>query len=171
MKHITLALFVGVSAVAAAQTDTGRDATPYGISVRAGVGFPLDNSLRNALNSTLLGLGVEYTLTRPIFKGGETFFALDYFTSQIGRKGNVIPLTINQRFYTSNREYGNRTYGFFGIGATFIDTPTNAAAFGGRLGAGLELGQHLYTEATLFLASQTNGINPNAAGVYVGYRF
>ncbi|CAN5705767.1 hypothetical protein BH11ARM2_BH11ARM2_07120 [soil metagenome] len=171
MKHITMALLAGVAAAASAQTDTGRDATPYGISVRGGVVFPLESSFSNAFNPTLLGLGAEYTLTNPIIKGGETFFAVDFFTSQIGRKNNVFPVTINQRFYTSRRDYGSRTYGFIGLGIVFIDTPTNGNGFGGRFGGGIELGEHVYTEASVFLASKTNGIGANAAGVYLGYRF
>ncbi|RYG36636.1 hypothetical protein EON81_09175 [bacterium] len=171
MKHITMALLAGVAAVASAQTSTVGDTYPYGISVRGGIVFPIERSFSDIFSPTLLGLGADYTMDRPLFKGGETFFSLDFFTSQIGRKGNIVPLMINQRFYSNDKEMGGRTYGFIGLGVVFRDTPNNDATFGGRAGAGLELSERLFTEATLFLSSKRSGIGTNGIGLYVGYRF
>ncbi|RYG49728.1 hypothetical protein EON79_00270 [bacterium] len=172
MKQFTLALLAGVAAVASAQgSKTVGDTYPYGISVRAGVVFPIERSFSDFYSPTLLGLGVDYTFNRPLFKGGETFFSLDFFTSQIGRKGNVVPFMINQRFYSNARELGSRTYAFVGLGVVFRDTPNNDSTLGGRVGAGLELSNNVFTEATLFLSSKRSGIGSNGIGLYAGYRF
>ncbi|MGV3617843.1 MAG: hypothetical protein ACO1SV_21165 [Fimbriimonas sp.] len=160
---------LGIAGAASAQTST-IDLTPVGISVRGGVVLPLDSTLEN-LGTSLLGLGIEYTLPTSYLRTGETFLALDYFAPRFaGDKGSVFPLTINQRWY-NDVDAARRTYYFLGLGATFIDIVNSDVAIGVRGGFGTELGDRIFAEVAGYLSDKKGGARANAVGLYLGYRF
>jgi hypothetical protein len=166
----TLAAVACVCGVASAQTST-VDAYPYGISVRFGVGFPIDDNYSNMAN-TLIGAGIEYQLRSPIFKGGESYISLDYFTKDTsGSNGTVFPLLINHRFYTGSKATGNRTYAFLGLGVSFVDDGASTSVISGKAGLGMELGERIFAEGAVYLGDRASTIRPNALALYVGYRF
>lgn len=167
----------GVFGVASAQTAAGsggeNDYYPYNFSVRGGIAFPIDDNYSNQASS-LLALGVEYTFGKSLLPNGETYFSLDYLAKDvrtIGGDGTVTPIAINQRFFLQRRADGNRTYAFVGLGASFVNYGQSNTVFSGRGGVGLELGPRIFTEATLFLGDNANGLRPDALAIYLGYRF
>jgi hypothetical protein len=174
MRKKTLAALVavlGISSVASAQSRDAIDLYPYNFSVRAGAVFPIDSTF-SRVGNTLIGLGFEYDFGRSLLAGGETYLSLDYQTAGFqGNRGSAFPIAINQRFYTGNREIGNRTYAFVGIGVTVVDVVSTDTVLSARGGVGLELGERTYAEGTLFIGDKTGGVRPNAIGLFLGYRF
>jgi hypothetical protein len=173
MRIITAAAVLaafGIAGAASAQTRT-LDLQPVGVSVRGGVVLPLDNQLED-LGTSLIGLGVEYTLPQPLIRsGGETFLSLDYIAAKIGGdKGSVFPLAINQRWYTDESAI-RRSYYFFGVGATFLDLDRAETTIGIRGGFGTELGDRIFAEVAGFLSDKAGGARANGLGLYLGYRF
>ncbi|GEM_PF-797803 len=144
---------------------------PYNFTVRGGVVFPIDSSYSN-VSSTFFGVGIDYTFTSPLIKGGETYLSLDYHAKTFGKdKGSVFPIALNQRIFGKANSEGNRTYAFFGLGATVVDFAGSETVLGARLGVGIELSTSLIGEATLYLADKKNGVQPNSFGLFLGYKF
>jgi hypothetical protein len=172
-KSLTLAAMVaafGVASIASAQSGINNDLYPYGITLRGGVAVPLDRSLTN-VSSALVNLGAEFDLRRPLLKNGDTYVALDYFFKGFGGSGggSVLPLTINQRVYTSVADY--RSYFFFGVGASFINVAGNGTALTARGGVGQELGPRVIAEIAAYLSDRAGGARANAITFNIGYRF
>ena len=163
-------LGVATASIAHGQTQDPDALIPVNISIRAGIALPIDNDLRD-LSSSLFALGVEYNIS-PLLRSGQTYFALDFFKGDRSDSGYIIPLTINQRFYSRNFPDGRRTYFFAGLGIGFLKGEDNwGQAFVGRGGVGAELGERIYLEGALTLTDKKNGISGNNVGLYVGYRF
>ncbi len=164
---------LGVSATASAQTNyPGTSYTPTNISVKAGVGIPLDSSLSNVV-TTFVAVGGEFQLPTPLIKGGDTFFNVDWFTKSLSGVPSFLNVGINQRFYIgSDTALGHRKYAFLGVGLDFLNITTSDNVIAGRAGLGAELGENIFTEAAFYVGDKSsNGIHPNVVGVFVGYRF
>ncbi|RYG27195.1 hypothetical protein EON82_00320 [bacterium] len=160
-------------ATASAQTQDPDALIPVNVSVRLGVGLPIDNDLRDFSN-LFIGLGLEYKSSRSLLAGGETFFALDVFKGDRSDSGYVIPLTINQRFFTGNIGDGRRTYAFVGAGVGFLKGQNNwDTALAVRGGVGADLGPRIFAEGSLTLTDRANraGFNGNLISLQLGYRF
>lgn len=166
----TVAAF-GIAGVAAAQSPTQGDLTPVGVTVRGGVTLPLDSTLTN-LGNTLLDLGADYVLPESLIKGGgDTFFSIDYWGKGISfGQGSVIPLMINQRWYTGGTPL-RRSYFFVGVGMAFVDVDTSNSAVGARAGIGQELGEHIIAEISGFVSDKAGDAHANAVTFSIGYKF
>jgi hypothetical protein len=165
-KSILVALAV-VGAVSAHADNT----YPYNFSVRVGVVFPIENSYSN-ISDSFAGVGLEYAFEKSFVAGGESYLSLDYQGKDFGRSnGTVMPLCLNQKWYTGTQEYGTRTYYFVGVGAAFVDYNGTEAAVAARLGVGKEFNQNFFGEVTLMLADKASNIQPNSVSAYVGWRF
>src|SRR5438105_1710243 len=93
------AVVAGLSAVASAQTSVQQ---PYTFTIRAGGAVSIDQNLRDISNG-LIGLGLDYTFEKTLFRGSETFLSVDaLFKYTHGRDLNIFPIMLNQRFYLSN---------------------------------------------------------------------
>ena len=169
----TVIAALGVCGLASAQAtgNTAPDTYPYGITVRGGVAIPADSSLSDAGN-VLGNLGLEYTLAKSLLATGDTYFALDYFFRGFGggdSDGSAVPFTLNQRFYTGNKEF--RSYFFVGVGATYITTNMgNGTAITLRGGVGQELGPRVIAEIGAYVSDKAAGARANAFTFNVGYR-
>lgn len=177
MRIMSLAAITAVTAIAAtgsAQSNFRKvEVTPVNLSLRVGVGLPLDKAFRD-FGNTPLALGLEYQFSRPLLASGETYIALDTIGSNLGkRKGTITPLTLNQRFYSKNTDsiLGRRTYFFVGAGLAFIDLGTSEAALAARAGLGTELGTNIFFEAAGIVSDRKGGARANSIGFYLGYRF
>ena len=166
----TLAAVVGVCGVASARQSDAINAYPYGLSVRFGVGFPIDDNYSNMTNN-LLGLGIEYQLNNSLLKTGETYLSLDYLSKDLRGDNTVFPFLINQRFYSSSKTSGNRSYAFLGLGVSFVDDAGSTTVLSGKAGLGMELGERIFAEGAVYLGDRAHNIRPNALAVYLGYRF
>ena len=165
------ALGVATASTALGQTQDPEALVPVNVSVRLGIGLPIDDNLRD-YSSTFLNLGAEYRIDRSLLRGGETYFALDVFKGNRSDEGYVIPLTINQRFFTRTIADGRRTYAFIGAGVAYVKGDDWDATFAVRGGVGAELGDRIYAEGGLTLTnSGTNGVHGNLIGLSIGYRF
>jgi hypothetical protein len=164
---------LGMTGAAQAQT-VQLDATPYGISVRVGLGLPIDSGLTD-FSSNLFDFGFEYTLNRSLFGSGETFLSVGFLTRSLNfENGTLWPIHINQRFYGNYRgtgRFGDRAYTYVGLGVTIIDIRGTSTRFSARGGVGLELGEKLYTEAGINLGDGSSGVRPNFVSLSLGYRF
>jgi hypothetical protein len=168
----TAAALLGLAGASNAQYSQDRlDPTPYGYSFRLGVLFPSDDTLSN-LGDNWLGVGIDYAFTKQFFKGSTTYFSLDYIVRGFeGDKGSYWPLLVNQRFYGENVGE-QRMYALVGFGAVIFDLNQHDAVFGGRLGVGYELGQHIFVEASHFVSETAKGgVRASSTGIYLGYRF
>ncbi len=162
---------IGACAVASAQGDR-LDTTPSGISVRAGIAISMDSSLTNSLGSSLIGLGIEYRFSTNLIKSGETYLAIDYMTKNFGgARGSILPITVNQRWFSTKPGRTLRTYGFLGLGVAIVDIIDSGTTLCFRGGFGMELGGSTFAEIALTVAEARNGIKPNTVGIYFGYRF
>ena len=164
---------LGISASAMAQSNyPGTTYTPTNISVKAGVGIPLDSSLSNVV-TTFVAVGGEFQLPTPLIKGGDTYFSLDWFTKSLTGKPSFLNLSVNERYYIgSDSQLGHRKYAFIGAGMDFlsITTSDNVVAF--RAGLGAELGENIFSEAALYFGDKSSdGVHPSVVGLFVGYRF
>ena len=165
------ALGVATASNAFGQTQDPDALIPVNISVRFGVGLPLDNDLRD-ISPALFALGVEYKIEKSLLRSGETYFALDFFKGDRSDNGYVIPFTLNQRLYTREVGDGRRTYVFFGAGIGFLKgTEDWTQVFVGRGGVGAELGERIYLEGALTLSDKKKNIGATNIGLYLGYRF
>jgi hypothetical protein len=157
-------------ATASAQTQEPDALIPVNVSIRLGIGLPIDEDLRDA-SSTFLNLGLEYKIQRSLLRAGETYFALDLFKGSTNDDGYLIPFTLNQRFYLNQVGDGRRTFAFIGAGIAFLKGNEWDQAFAVRGGLGAELGERIYLESSLTLTDKANGINGNIIGLNIGYRF
>jgi hypothetical protein len=170
---LTIAAAALCVATASAQTQDPDALIPVNVSVRLGVGLPIDNDLRD-FSSLFIGFGLEYKTNRSLLANGETFIAADLFKGDKSDSGYVIPLTLNQRFYTGNIGDGRRTYAFVGVGIGFLKGQDNwDTALAVRGGLGAELGERIFVEGSLTLTDKASraGFNGNLIGLYLGYRF
>ena len=164
-------LGVATASNAFGQTQDPDALIPVNVSVRAGIGLPLDNDLRR-ISSSLFAFGLEYQIDRSLLRSGQTYFALDFFKGDRSDNGYVIPFTIDQRFFTRQLTGGRRTYFFVGASIGFLKGDEKwTQTFIGRGGVGAELGERIYVEGALTLGDKRQSISANNIGLYVGYRF
>ena len=175
LKTVAALAALGISVVASAQLSSSPpvDFTPTNVSVKAGLALPLDSSLTNVAK-TFIALGVEYQLPTSLVKGSETYLDLEWFTKSFqGERTNVLPFTINQRFYTGSESIpGQRKYVFVGAGVSFVDIGSSDTVISARAGFGAELSEQIFGEVAGYIGDQTgSGIKPNAVSFFLGYRF
>ncbi len=181
-KSIAAAAALAVAGFATAQsggTSTQNDnlVDLSGVSVKLSVGIPYDDSLRDGLGATLLGLGIEFTPTRTLLRGSDTYFAGEIFLRGLNTdRGYVTALTINQRFYNTTIVAANvrRSYVFGGIGFAFTDgndSGGTSAALALRGGVGSEIGERLFFEAAIMFGAGDGDVRPNIISFSGGYRF
>jgi len=163
---------LGISATATAQTNyPGTAYTPSNISVKIGVGVPIDSSLSDIV-STFMSVGGEFQLPTPLIKGGDTYFSVDWFTKSLSGVPSFLNASINERYYLgSDKEVGRRKYAFLGVGIDFLNITNSDDVIAGRFGLGAELGENIFTEAALYVGDQANGIHPDVVALFLGYRF
>lgn len=171
LKCAALSAIVGGAAIASAQTARPLDFIPYGMTIRGGVAVPLDSSLTN-LDNVLINIGLEYQLPQSLFRSGESYFSLDFWTASLDfTKGSIFPLMINHREYMTGDIWGQRTYWFAGAGVAFIDVVSSTTAVAARLGVGKELGERIIFEGAVTITDRQSGVRANALTFNLGYRF
>ncbi len=162
---------IGFSAISMAQADLAAGS----FSLRAGIAWPTTSNL----NGTFIGAGFDYDFGKSLFGGGmgsSTFFSFDWLSkSTSGRRGNIIPLMLNQRFSLSTGETEGSLplYGFLGLGAAILDFSPTSTQLAGRFGIGANLNTNVFFESAFVLTgrAKTSGIQGNHIAVYVGYKF
>ncbi len=167
MKRLFVLAALGAAVIGGAQTIT----EPTDVSFRLGGAYVLDTNMRDQTGN-LMGVGIDYYLRSSFVPGGETYFSLDWLgKSASGCHGNAFPIMVNQRVYlTNDREWG-RKYAFLGAGIVCMDVYTSKAVAGLRGGVGLEIGPHIFAEATATLSDVADTARCHTIGAYIGYRF
>lgn len=154
-------------------TRTPIDATPYNISIKGGVFFPIDSNLRD-VDNLFGGVGIEYLFPTQLISGSETFMELDWlFHTTAGDNLNGFPLTINQRFNMKGGLFGKgASYFYVGAGVTWFD-PHGAAKFTGHVGVGTDIGPKVFVDAGLFFSEEDKNLGLRNTGLLMalGYRF
>jgi hypothetical protein len=177
IRFAAIVAALGVVGLASAQNSgqSTLDARPTNLTFRGGIVFPLDDNLR-AVSDFFGGIGVDYLFPTQLIRGSETYLSLDWFAKGTNlRKGSVLPIALNQRFYLGrgiyNREF--RNYFFIGAGVAVIDVGASSTRFMLRGGVGTELGPNIIAEGVLTLSDESrgSGVRANAIGAYIGYRF
>lgn len=177
-KLIALVLAtMGIIGGAFAQSDDSRiDATPSYLTFRGGLLFPLDDNLRES-SDLFGGVGIDYEFPTQMIRGFTTYFSADWwFRTSNGDNGNVFPLAINLRKYTSKQSpyfEGGRFYFFGGIGAAIIDVAGKSSAkWMLRGGVGTEIGPNLIAEGSLTWSDESDTkVRAFGLGVHIGYKF
>lgn len=147
------------------------DPTPHGFSFRLGAAWPQDGDLRGDRESWA-ALGVDYNIQTSILRTGDSFLSLDYINSDFGGGGDaIVPIMLGNRFYSGDMDMNNRSYFLFGLGAVVFQGDDNEVNFGGILGGGVNMGEHLFFEGRFNFSAKVEGVSTNAFGLYVGYRF
>jgi hypothetical protein len=171
MKTTAIALAALMTCGVASAQNTTNDMNLNGISMRLGLAYPIDNTLRG-FSESLSGIGIEFAQNGSIAKNGESYVAIDYMTKRLGEfgKGAVVPVTYNTRIY--NGQGKRRTYTFFGAGVGFADFTSAETVLIARGGLGIQLSDSNFLEATgTFSAATANTGSINTIGLYFGYRF
>jgi hypothetical protein len=151
------------------------DATPYNMSVKAGLYWPIDDNLRN-VDKMFFSLGAEYVFPTQLIRNSETFLEVDaIFHTTSSSNITLFPVTINQRFSggpgSSIFGHTGRSYFYVGGGVTWID-PRGQAKLTLHGGLGSDIGPHAFAEAALFISEQdTHALRNTGVQVTVGYRF
>lgn len=167
-RFSTMLAAMGTVVAAHAQT---QDYTPVNVALRGGGVYIFDDATRS-VTGNMIGIGIDYFIDTKWFENSETSFSFDWLgKSASGAKGNAFPLLLNQRWYTAGTERGNRTYGFVGLGVYIIDVNKSDTVFGGRIGFGIELGENIFTEGSIWLSDGASGARISGIGGYIGYRF
>jgi hypothetical protein len=166
---------LGVSATAMGQVSyPGTSYTPVNITVKAGVGVPLDSNLSNVVTN-FVAVGAEFQLPTPLIRGGDTYFSLDYFTKSFSGTPSFVNLSINQRYYigtSSEKALGHRKWAFIGAGMDFMNITTSDNVFAARAGLGAELGENIFAEVAGYVSDKSSdGIHADVAAFFIGYRF
>lgn len=175
MKYALMAAAVAaafsLSTTAHAQyNNTLGDVTPTNVSVRAGVVYAADRTMRQFSNFWM-GAGVDYNLPK-YFKDSDLYLSLDWLTHTTnGGNENVFPLCLNVRFPLSHQVNNHSTYAFLGAGAFFDNVYASQSVIGARGGLGVNLGPNIFAEATVYLSSGDQSYHTSGVGVYLGYRF
>lgn len=152
------------------------DASPYNVSIKASLYWPIDTNLRH-VDNMFGGIGAEYLFPTQIIKGSETFLELDALMhTTAGSNLTILPLTVNQRFSTKSGSgffgyRGGRSYFYLGGGVTWID-PHGGPKLTFHGGIGTDLGPKIFTEAAIYVAEQDNHAFRNSGvQLSIGYRF
>lgn len=162
-----------INGVAAAQyVPKTMDLTARGVSIRLGVGLPIDSNLRDS-GASLTNVGIDWQFGRSLLPGGEGYLSVDWFAKNFrGKKGTVFPVMVNQRVY-QGEDYGTRSYYFFGVGLTNLDFDGGSdSVLGLRAGIGKELGESTFFELGGSLSDKgKSGVRGNLFTLNIGYRF
>jgi hypothetical protein len=151
------------------------DATPYNMSFKAGLYWPIDDNLRN-VDNMFFTIGAEYVFPTQIIRGSETFLEVDaIFHTTSSSNITLIPITLNQRFWggpgSSIFGHNGRSYFYVGGGVTWID-PRGQAKLTFHGGLGSDIGPRTYAEAALFISEQdAHPLRNTGVQLTVGYRF
>ena len=151
------------------------DATPYNISIKAGLYWPIDSNLRS-VDSMFAGGGIEYLLPVQLIKQSETYFELDALLHTTASSNiTIFPLTINQRFWGGPGSgligHEGRSYFALGGGVTWID-PKGQAKLTLHGAVGTDIGPRIFVEGALFISEQDGqGLRNTGALFSIGYRF
>ena len=170
MKRLLVLAALGAAAFASADQGMG---TPVNLSFRVGFVYPLDDFTRD-ITGNLIGVGADYFLDRSLLQsGGETTLSFDWMGKGAnGDRGNMFPIMLNQRWYSSgNYEDANRRYYFIGVGVAIIDVVHTNSVAAARLGIGSEFGQHMFGEIIGVWSGESSGARATSVGAYLGYRF
>jgi len=176
IKVIAVLALAAGSVVAFGQTTTDS-LVPSGVTIRIGGGFGVDESL-NSYASGYYGAGLDFGFGRGLLPGAETYYSVDMlWGARESFNQSVIPLLIDQRFYTDkgggDNSFGQtRLYFNLGLGATYYNIGGSDIKPSGKLGVGLEFTQTIIGEADLYLAQRSkDDVTANLLGFYVGYKF
>lgn len=165
---------VMISGVASAHsTFQGSEGTLDGFTVKLGLAFPVDNTLKNNLSSNINSLGLEFSIPTTYAKNSEASVGLDYYGKNIGEfgKGSLFTVTYNTRIF---KETGvsRRSYTIFGLGLGFANISQSDTVYLIKGGFGKELSDHTFVEAVGSFSTKTaNDGSFNTIGLYFGYRF
>ena len=156
-------------------THTPVDATPYNISIKASLYWPIDSNLRS-VDSLFAGGGIEYLFPTQLIRGSETYFELDALLHTTASSNiTILPLTINQRFWGAPGSglFGHRGRSYFSVGGgvTWLD-PKGQAKLTLHGAVGSDIGPRTFVEASLFVSEGDNsGLRNTGAMFSIGYRF
>jgi hypothetical protein len=176
LNGAAVACVLGLGALSSAQLgELGvEDWTPHDTSFRIGGLLGMDQGLRQGGQGGLIGLGLDYNFRGSLIRGTDTFLSIDWFGPSFRfDQGNVIPVMLNFRSHNAGPMFGARsTYWFGGLGVIFVNVGQQDTVWGARAGVGMNLGQHIFSEATIVFGGQARGnVTPTAVGLYIGYRF
>lgn len=168
-KILIFAALFGIVVSATAQSSI----QPSNVTFRFGVLVPLDDDVQDFSDDIFIGFGLDWFLESSLFDEGETYVSADWYGDNIdGGNANIVPVMINQRWYTSGNEYdGDRSWFSVGLGFAFTDLGANDEEFVGQVSVGKEFSENVNAEFRVFLMGKSNGLSGSAAGVYLGYRF
>ncbi len=171
LMALTAVMITGVASANSTFQDTGVSLD--GFSVKLGLAFPVDNTLKNNLSSNINSLGLEFAIPSSFAKNSEATVSLDYYGRNIGEfgKGSLVTVAYNTRIF---KEVGvqRRSYTVLGLGLGFANISTSDTVYLVRGGFGKELSDHTFIEAVGTFSTKTaNDGSFNTIGLYFGYRF
>ncbi len=152
-----------------AQADLDDRLSEAQITFRVGGYIPFEKALRDKA-TVWINVGGDLEMNFSLFKEGMTVLSLDWMTNTGGKRNNIFPVMLSQRYYSGH--FGQRTYFHVGLGVAFVDLVPSDAVFGLKAGIGMEWTENTIAEANLFWMDETKG-GAKAMGVTVsaGIRF
>ena len=181
-RYAMLARAVGVALLFAGTTSAARaqdDANPTW-SVKAGVFFPTQGTLRSQSGSPYYALGVQFDPDfRYRFEGGRIAFSAEAFYRENKKtRFLTIPLVARITWDITPPDTATRVYGGLGAGMYWISTLHEGSTLqpGARFILGADLGERWFVETNYdyvsgFSDSAGNGIKPGGISIMLGYRY
>ncbi len=140
-----------------------------GFALRLGVFGPIEDDLSD-LSDVWFALGFDVENPRGFLPNAATVLSGDWFSYSGGRDTNIIPVLLNQRWYSGI--WGQRTYYQVGIGVGFLDFRPSDTVFAARVGFGYEFSDNLFGEVNFYWTDEhNNGVSGSGLTAFVGVRF
>jgi len=143
-----------------------------GLNFRVGGIYPFESTTRR-VTGNMFSIGLDLPLSFQGAKGGELYISADWFLKSIdGKKGNIVPILLNQKIYlVAGQGEGSRSYGFVGLGFAHVDVTKSRTTYAGRVGLGREINRQLFVEGSFLFTSEANNARGDSFGVFLGYKF
>jgi len=168
-------LFVGIAAIAVisalapigARADTSTLPLQYPWDVKLGASLGTDNAFKGGL----FDAGLDYDFGKTTANNPVAYGIYGDYTGKSG--ASMFGVGVDLKFMLANAAVVNKPYVGVGIGDYILHVTGSSSQdnFGGKVFAGYDFTQQVFGEVDYDLTSKVDGVNPDAIGVRVGYRF
>jgi hypothetical protein len=178
----TLAIAAAVFAIAAPAVNAQTSQSSTVGAIRLGAYIPVNTNTQETYGRYFFAGGLDYYFQNTTSE--RDLVSADYTEYSKGANDlRVIPVTLGQQTTSGSTGQSTRPYVGYGIGAYFVhisnpndanlggSTVENGIAFGGYIGAGLDIGSNLFLDARYHIVTPVKDVNTDSLELTAGLRF